>query len=69
MASQDGREGTAEAAAIEASLRGLGMPQRAASEKAYLKSDLEFTGTAVSPAIRATVRAWCRAGRSSPAGS
>ena len=60
MASQDGRAATAEAAAIEASLRGLGTPQRAASEKAYLKSDLEFTGTAV-PAIRATVRAWCRA--------
>jgi 3-methyladenine DNA glycosylase AlkD len=60
LARQDGREGTAEAAAIEASLRGLGTPERAASEKAYLKSDLEFTGTAV-PAIRATVRAWCRA--------
>ena len=60
MASQDGRAATAEAAAIEASLRGLGTPQRAASEKAYLKSDLEFTGTAV-PAVRATVRAWCRA--------
>jgi len=60
LASQDGREGAAGAAAIEASLRGLGTPERAASEKAYLKSDLEFTGTAV-PAIRATVRAWCRA--------
>ena len=60
MASQDGRAATAEAAAIAASLRGLGTPQRAASEKAYLKSDLEFTGTAV-PAVRATVRAWCRA--------
>ena len=56
MARQDGR---ARAAAIEASLRGLGTPQRAASEKAYLKSDLEFTGTAV-PAVRATARAWCR---------
>jgi 3-methyladenine DNA glycosylase AlkD len=60
LTSQDGHEGTAEAAAIEASLRGLGTPERAASEKAYLKSDLEFTGTSV-PAIRATVRAWCRA--------
>ena len=60
MARQDGRAGTAGAAAIEASLRGVGTPQRAASEKAYLKSDLEFTGTPV-PAIRATVRAWCRA--------
>ena len=57
MARQDGQ---AEAGAIEASLRGLGTSQRAASEKAYLKSDLEFTGTPV-PAIRATVRAWCRA--------
>jgi 3-methyladenine DNA glycosylase AlkD len=57
LASQDGR---AETAAIEASLRSLGTPQRAASEKAYLKSDLEFTGTPV-PAIRAVVRAWCRA--------
>jgi 3-methyladenine DNA glycosylase AlkD len=54
------RDSRGQAAAIEASLRGLGTPQRAASEKAYLKSDLEFTGTSV-PAIRATVRAWCRA--------
>jgi 3-methyladenine DNA glycosylase AlkD len=54
------RDGRGQAAEIEASLRGLGTPQRAASEKAYLKSDLEFTGTGV-PAIRATVRAWCRA--------
>ena len=56
------RDGRGQAGAIEASLRGLGTPQRAASERAYLKSDLEFTGTAV-PAIRATVRAWCRARR------
>lgn len=66
MASLDGRvsnpaaAGTTAAAAIEESLRGLGTPQRAASEKAYLKSDLEFTGTSV-PAVRATVRAWCHA--------
>ncbi len=53
-------DGPAEAGAIEASLRALGTPQRAVSEKAYLKSDLEFTGTPV-PAIRATVRSWCRA--------
>ena len=59
MARQDGRSA---ATAIEESLRGLGTPQRAASEKAYLKSDLEFTGTPV-PAVRATVRAWCRSGR------
>jgi 3-methyladenine DNA glycosylase AlkD len=49
-----------EAAAIEESLRALGTPQRAASEKAYLKIDLEFTGTAV-PATRAVVKAWGRA--------
>jgi 3-methyladenine DNA glycosylase AlkD len=55
LTSQDDR---AAAAAIEASLRGLGTPQRAASEKAYLKSDLEFTGTRV-PDVRTTVRAWC----------
>jgi len=54
------RDGRGQAGAIEESLRGLGTPQRAASERAYLKSDLEFTGTPV-PAIRATVRAWCRA--------
>jgi 3-methyladenine DNA glycosylase AlkD len=59
LAEQGSRDAVAEAAAIEASLRGLGTPQRAASEKAYLKSDLEFTGTPV-PAIRATVRAWLR---------
>jgi 3-methyladenine DNA glycosylase AlkD len=56
LARQDGQAG---AAALEASLRGLGTPQRAASEKAYLKSDLEFTGTRV-PDVRGTVRAWCR---------
>jgi 3-methyladenine DNA glycosylase AlkD len=59
LARQDGRSA---ATAIEESLRGLGTPQRAASEKAYLKSGLEFTGTPV-PAVRATVRAWCRSRR------
>jgi 3-methyladenine DNA glycosylase AlkD len=58
LPSPDG--GQAEASAIEDSLRALGTPQRAVSEKAYLKSDLEFTGTPV-PAIRATVRSWGRA--------
>ena len=52
--------GQAQASAIEGSLRALGTAERAVSEKAYLKSDLEFTGTPV-PAIRATVRSWCRA--------
>jgi len=49
----------ADAESIEESLRAAGTPQRAVSEKAYLKSDLEFTGTRV-PAVRATVKAWCR---------
>jgi 3-methyladenine DNA glycosylase AlkD len=54
------QQGQAQASAIEGSLRALGTAQRAVSEKAYLKSDLEFTGTPV-PAIRATVRSWWRA--------
>jgi 3-methyladenine DNA glycosylase AlkD len=49
--------GSADAAGIESELRALGTPQRAASEKAYLKSDLEFTGTAV-PATRSVIRSW-----------
>ena len=51
--------GAAEAAAIERSLRALGTPERAATEKAYLKSDLEFAGTTV-PEMRSVVRSWCR---------
>jgi 3-methyladenine DNA glycosylase AlkD len=35
------------AEAIEAQLRAIGTPERAVSEKAYLKSDLEFAGTTV----------------------
>src|SRR5450755_2948681 len=50
----------AEADALAAELRAAGTPDRATSEKAYLKSDLEFFGTGV-PAIRAMVRSWCRA--------
>jgi 3-methyladenine DNA glycosylase AlkD len=50
---------TAEAAAIEQALRELGTPRRAASEKAYLKSDLEFAGVPV-PVTRSLVRSWCR---------
>ena len=49
-----------EAVAWERALRELGTASRAAGEKAYLKSDLEFAGTAV-PAIRALVTAWCKA--------
>jgi 3-methyladenine DNA glycosylase AlkD len=49
-----------QAAAWERALRELGTASRAASEKAYLKSDLEFAGTGI-PAIRAHVVAWCKA--------
>ena len=45
---------------IERELRDLGTPERAAGTKAYLKSDLEFTGTTV-PATRSVIRSWCRA--------
>ena len=51
-------DAAAAAAAIEAALRAAGAPERAASEKAYLKSDLEFAGTSA-PAMRAIVRSWC----------
>lgn len=43
------------AAAIEGELRALGTPARAASEQAYLKSELAFLGTDV-PAMRRVVR-------------
>jgi 3-methyladenine DNA glycosylase AlkD len=48
---------------LERALRALGSPERAAGAKAYLKSDLDFTGTPV-PAIRSTVASWYRAGLS-----
>ena len=48
-----------EARAIERKLRELGTPERAVSEQNYLKSDLEFAGTAV-PDTRSVIRAWCR---------
>ena len=44
---------------ITAELRAAGQPERAVTEKAYLKSDLDFFGVGV-PAARAIVRAWCR---------
>ncbi len=47
----------AEADALAAELRAAGTPDRAISEKAYLKSDLEFFGVSV-PVTRA---AGCRA--------
>jgi len=56
-----GGSGAAETAAEwERELRRLGTPEQAASEKAYLKSDLDFAGVPV-PAMRAMVAAWCRA--------
>lgn len=45
---------------IEAGLRGVGDPERAAQERGYLKSDLEFIGVAV-PGIRKVVRGALRA--------
>jgi 3-methyladenine DNA glycosylase AlkD len=51
--------GTDEAAAIERDIRAAGTPERAASERAYLKSSLEFAGTTV-PVLRTQLRAWRR---------
>lgn len=45
--------------AIRASLEPQGTAERAAGEKKYLKSDLEFLGVGV-PAIRRTAKAWLR---------
>jgi 3-methyladenine DNA glycosylase AlkD len=45
---------------ITAALRAAGSAERAASEQNYLKSTLEFSGTAV-PATRAIVTTWRRA--------
>jgi 3-methyladenine DNA glycosylase AlkD len=45
-------EARAVADAIEARLREVGTPKRAIGEKAYLKSDLDFTGTLVSDTRR-----------------
>jgi len=50
----------AEAANWERRLRDAGTAAREVSEKAYLKSDLEFAGTGV-PAIRRMVAAWIKA--------
>lgn len=50
---------TADALALEDTLRRLGDPERAASEKAYLKSDLEFAGVTV-PVMRTAIAAWTK---------
>jgi 3-methyladenine DNA glycosylase AlkD len=48
-----------DARAIERTIRELGDPGRAASEKAYLKIDLEFAGVAV-PALRTVIVTWSK---------
>ena len=50
---------TALASEIETGLRAFANPERAASEKRYLKSDLEFLGTGV-PALRRVTKAALR---------
>jgi 3-methyladenine DNA glycosylase AlkD len=52
-------EWAAEAADWERALRQVGTAARAATEKAYLKSDLEFAGASI-PAIRTMVARWSR---------
>ena len=49
----------AEIAALERLLRSLGSRERAAGAKRYLKSDLDFAGTAL-PDIRRVVGAWLK---------
>jgi 3-methyladenine DNA glycosylase AlkD len=49
----------AQADALEAVLRQTGNPTRAASERRYLKSDIEFIGVGV-PGVRAAVRDFLR---------
>ena len=44
---------------LEADLRALGTPERAAQEKRYLKSDLAFLGVPL-PAMRKVARAFVR---------
>jgi 3-methyladenine DNA glycosylase AlkD len=53
----DRSEALLAAARLEAEFRALGKPERAASEKVYLKSSLTFLGCTVWQ-IRAAVRAW-----------
>ncbi len=50
----------AEAADLLTRLAAAGSPTRAISEKAYLKSDLDFVGSGV-PAMRLVVKGWLRA--------
>jgi 3-methyladenine DNA glycosylase AlkD len=59
--------GRADAGQIERRLRELGKAERAFSEKAYLKIDLEFAGVTV-PRTRAAVKDWTREQNGSGAG-
>lgn len=49
----DGFDAETAAREVADALRGLGMPERAAQEKRYLKSDLEFFGVTVPETRRA----------------
>jgi 3-methyladenine DNA glycosylase AlkD len=62
--------GRADAEQIERRLRGLAEAERAVSEKAYLKVDLEFAGVTV-PRVRSAVKDWTheQGGSGSGAGS
>ena len=54
----DGFDAETAAREVADALRGLGMPERAAQEKRYLKSDLEFFGVTVPETRRAVRAAW-----------
>lgn len=57
--SRAAHDAAAQAAGLLTRLTDVGSPARAVSEKAYLKSDLEFVGSGV-PAMRVVVKAWLR---------
>lgn len=60
MAGRSRLNATAVADLLHQQLAAVGTPQRAESERAYLKSDLQFLGATV-PAMRTIVKAWLRA--------
>jgi hypothetical protein len=53
VSSDPAAEAAAEAAALEAAVPAAGTPGRAVSERAYLKTDLEFAGA---PPVEALLR-------------
>jgi 3-methyladenine DNA glycosylase AlkD len=63
----NGFDADAAAGALARTLRSLGTPERAAQEKRYLKSDLEFFGVTV-PDMRRAVKAAVREQAGGPAG-